>query len=204
MDYYKYGETELDYLKSKCPKLALAINRIGMIERPITPEPFTALISSIISQQISTKAAATVKIRLSDLIGNMSAENILNASHESIQSCGMSNRKVNYIRGIAEAALSQTVDFNKLHELSNDDIIEKLTALNGVGVWTAEMFMIFSLTRPDIISYGDLAIRNGIMYLYGLDSLSKKELEVYRKRFSPYNTVASLYFWALAREATSK
>ncbi len=204
MDYYKYGETELDYLKSKCPKLALAINRIGMIERPITPEPFAALISSIISQQISTKAAATVKIRLSDLIGDISAENILNASHESIQSCGMSNRKVNYIRGIAEAAQSKTVDFDKLHKLSNDEIIEKLTALNGVGVWTAEMFMIFSLSRPDIISYGDLAIRNGIMYLYGLDSLSKKEFEVYRKRFSPYNTVASLYFWVLAREATSK
>lgn len=204
MDYYKYGETELDYLKSKCDKLAIAIDRIGMIERPITPEPFSALISSIISQQISTKAAATVKTRLSDLIGDSSAENILNASHESIQSCGMSNRKVNYIRGIAEAAQSKTVDFDTLHELSNDEIIEKLTALNGVGVWTAEMFMIFSLTRPDIISYGDLAIRNGMMYLYGLDSLSKKEFEVYRKRFSPYNTVASLYFWVLAREATSK
>tara|TARA_R110001583_G_scaffold10417_7_gene47892 strand:+ start:8149 stop:8763 length:615 start_codon:yes stop_codon:yes gene_type:complete len=204
MDYYKYGETELDYLKSKCDKLAIAIDRIGMIERPITPEPFFALISSIISQQISTKAAATVKIRLSNLIGDISAENILNASHESIQSCGMSNRKVNYIRGIAEAAQSKTVDFDKLHELSNEEIIEKLTALNGVGMWTAEMFMIFSLTRPDIISYGDLAIRNGIMYLYGLDSLSKKEFEVYRERFSPYNTVASLYFWVLAREATSK
>ena len=204
MDYYKYGETELDYLKSKCDKLAIAIDRIGMIERPITPEPFSALISSIISQQISTKAAATVKTRLSDLIGDSSAENILNASHESIQSCGMSNRKVNYIRGIAEAAQSKTVDFDTLHELSNDEIIEKLTALNGVGVWTAEMFMIFSLTRPDIISYGDLAIRNGMMYLYGLDSLSKKEFEIYRKRFSPYNTVASLYFWVLAREATSK
>lgn len=204
MDYYKYGDTELDYLKSRCDKLAAAIDRIGMIARPIIPERFPALISSIISQQISTKAAATVKIRLSDLIEDISAENILNASHESIQSCGMSNRKVNYIRGIAEAAQSKTVDFEKLHELSNDEIIEKLTTLNGVGVWTVEMFMIFSLTRPDIISYGDLAIRNGIMYLYGLDSLSKKEFEVYRKRFSPYNTVASLYFWVLAREATSK
>ncbi len=204
MDYYKYGETEVNYLKGKCKKLSATIDRMGMIEREVLPQPFQALISSIISQQISTKAAATVKTRLNDLIGNISAENILNVSHESIQSCGMSNRKVNYIRGIAEAAQSKTVDFDKLHELSNDEIIEKLTALNGVGVWTAEMFLIFSLTRPDIISYGDLAIRNGIMYLYDLDSISKKEFEVYRKQFSPYNTVASLYFWALAREATSK
>ncbi|MGZ2369964.1 DNA-3-methyladenine glycosylase family protein [Ancylomarina sp. YFZ004] len=200
MEYYKYGEKEVNYLKSKCEKMNEAINRIGMIERPILPHPFQALISSIISQQISTKAAKTVKERLNKLIGNISAENILNASHESIQSCGMSNRKVTYIRGIAEAEQAGTIKFDKLHELSNEEIIVKLTALNGIGVWTAEMLMIFSLRRPDIISYGDLAIRNGIMKLYDLDSLSKKEFEVYRKRFSPYNTVASLYFWALVKE----
>jgi 3-methyladenine DNA glycosylase/8-oxoguanine DNA glycosylase len=200
MEYYKYGETEVEYLKSKCKKMAEAIDRIGMIERPILPHPFQALISSIISQQISTKAAATVKERLNKLIGAISAENILNASHESIQSCGMSNRKVTYIRGIAEAEQSGAINFDKLHKLSNEGIIEKLTALNGIGVWTAEMLMIFSLTRPDIISYGDLAIRNGIMHLYGLESLSKKEFEVYRKRFSPYSTVASLYFWVLSKE----
>ena len=201
MDYYKYGETELEYLRSKCDKLSAAIDRIGMIERPIIPEPFPALISSIISQQISTKAAATVKERLKDLIGEISAKNILNANEETIQSCGLSFRKVSYIRGIAEAAESGVIDFDKLDELSNDEIIEKLTALNGVGLWTAEMLLIFSLTRPDIISYGDLAIRNGIMNLYGLNSLSKKDFEVYRQRFSPYNSVASLYFWALAKEA---
>ncbi len=201
MDYYKYGKTELEYLRSKCDKMAKAIDRIGMIERPILPHPFQALISSIISQQISTKAAKTVKERLNNLIGIVNAENILNASHESIQACGMSNRKVNYIRGIAEAEQSGLIDFGKLHELSNEEIIEKLTTLNGVGVWTAEMLLIFSLTRPDIISYGDLAIRNGIMKMYNLDSLSKKEFDVYRKRFSPYSTVASLYFWVIAKEA---
>lgn len=201
MDHYKYGKTELEYLKSKCDKLAAAIDRIGTIKRGVLPQPFQALISSIISQQISTKAADTVKARLNNLIGDISADNILNASHESIQSCGMSNRKVTYIRGIAEAAQTGVVNFDKLHELSNDEIIEKLTALNGIGVWTVEMLLIFSLSRPDVISYGDLGIRNGMMHLYGLDSLSKKEFEVYRKQFSPYNTVASLYFWALAREA---
>jgi len=204
MSYYKYGEKEINYLKGKCAKLAEAIDRIGIIERPIIPEPFPALISSIISQQISTKAAATVKERLIDLIGEISAKNILNANEETIQSCGLSFRKVSYIKSIAEASDSGLIDFDKLNELSNDEIIEKLTALNGIGIWTAEMLLIFSLTRPDIISYGDLAIRNGIMHLYGLTSLSKKEFEVYRKRFTPHNTVASLYFWALAREASEK
>ncbi|WP_372639809.1 DNA-3-methyladenine glycosylase [Ancylomarina sp.] len=201
MDYYKYGKEEINYLKSKCEKLAAAIDRIGMINRGIILNPFQALISSIISQQISTKAAATVKIRLNNLIGELTAENILGVSHEEIQACGMSNRKVNYIRSTAETAQSGVIDFDKLHELSNEEIIVKLTALNGIGIWTAEMLLIFSLTRPDIISYGDLAIRNGIMNLYNLDSLSKKDFEVYRQRFSPHNSVASLYFWALAKEA---
>jgi len=204
MDYYKYGTAETDYLKDKCGKLATSISRIGMINRRISPQPFQALISSIISQQISTKAAETVWERLKKLLGEVSAETIIKASPESIQSCGMTNRKVTYIRGIAEAAKSGEIDFDNLYKLSDKEIIEKLTALNGIGIWTVEMLLIFSLSRPDIISYGDLGIRKGIMHLYGLESLSKKEFEIYRQQFSPHNTVASLYFWALAREADTK
>jgi len=204
MDYYKYGTKEIDYLKSKCEILATSITRIGMINRKISPQPFQALISSIISQQISTKAADTVWERLKELLGEVNAETIIEAKPESIQKCGMTNRKVTYIRGIAEAAKSGNIDFVRLHRLSDEEIIKKLTALNGIGIWTVEMLLIFSLCRPDVISYGDLGIRKGIMHLYGLESLSKKEFEIYRQQFSPYNTVASLYFWRLAREADSK
>jgi 3-methyladenine DNA glycosylase/8-oxoguanine DNA glycosylase len=112
----------------------------------------------------------------------------------------MSLRKAEYIKGIAEAALSGKVDFGRLHTLSDEEIIKKLSSLRGVGVWTAEMLLIFSLCRSDVVSYKDLAICRGIMNLYGLKELPKERFERYRKRYSPYGSVASLYLWALSAE----
>ena len=86
----------------------------------------------------------------------------------------------------------------ELATLPDAEIIRRLSSLNGVGVWTAEMLLIFSLERPDVVSWGDLAIRRGMMNLYGLDSLTREQFERYRKRYSPYGSVASLYLWALA------
>ncbi|EQB90222.1 hypothetical protein M918_01105, partial [Clostridium sp. BL8] len=100
--------------------------------------------------------------------------------------------------GIAEAAISGEVDFSTLHTLTDEEIVKKLSALKGVGVWTAEMLLIFSLCRPDVVSFGDLAIRRGMMNLYGLKELPKEKFERYKKRYSPYGTVASLYLWALS------
>ena len=107
----------------------------------------------------------------------------------------MSHRKVEYIVGIAVAAVDGTIDFKALSKMNDKDVIDKLSSLRGVGVWTAEMLLIFSLQRPDVLSWGDLAIKKGLIKLYGLDSVSKKEFEEYRKLYSPYNTVASLYLW---------
>lgn len=200
MQIFEYGQKEIDYLKSKDKKLGAAIDQIGMIKRKITPEPFTALVSSIVGQQISSKAADTVWRRLNELLGTITPENIAKADIAAIQSCGMSIRKAQYIKGIAEAALSGQVDFEHLDQLSDEEIIKKLTALHGVGVWTAEMLMIFSLCRPNIVSYKDLAIRRGMMKLYGLKELPMEKFERYRKRYSPYGSVASLYLWALSVE----
>ncbi len=190
----------MEYLKRKDKKLSAAIDRIGMIEREITPDPFTALVSSVVSQQISNKAAETVWNRLYNLLGSITPESIAKAGLSEIQSCGMTMRKAEYIKGIVEAAMSGQVDFNTLHTLTDEEIIKKLSALHGVGVWTAEMLLIFSLCRPDVVSYRDLAIRRGMMNLYGLKELSKEKFERYRKRYSPYGTVASLYLWALSVE----
>jgi DNA-3-methyladenine glycosylase II len=200
MKIYEYGQKEIDYLKSKDKKLGDAIDRIGMINRRITPDPFTALVSSVVSQQISSKAAETVWNRLDSLLGSITPENIAKAELSAIQSCGMSVRKAEYIKGIAEAAISGEVDFKTLHTLTDEEIIEKLSSLRGVGVWTAEMLLIFSLCRPDVVSYRDLAICRGMMRLYGLKELPKEKFERYRKRYSPYGSVASLYLWALSVE----
>ncbi|WP_017414968.1 DNA-3-methyladenine glycosylase family protein [Clostridium tunisiense] len=198
MEIFKYGAKEIEYLKKKDKKLGAAIEKIGIIERKINPDPFKALVSSIVSQQISTKAAETVWNRFTNVIGVVTPENIEKVSLEEIQGCGMSLRKVGYIKGIAEAAISGEVNFGELNDLTDGEIIKKLSALKGVGVWTAEMLLIFSLCRPDVVSYGDLAIRRGMMNLYGLKELPKEKFERYRKRYSPYGSVASLYLWALS------
>lgn len=200
IEIFEYGQKEIDYLKSKDKKLGAAIDRIGMIKRRITPDPFIALVSSVVAQQISSKAAETVWNRLLSLLGSITPENIAKAELAEIQGCGMSVRKAEYIKGIAEAAISGTMDFNTLHTLTDEEIIKKLSALHGVGVWTAEMLLIFSLCRPDVVSYKDLAICRGMMNLYGLKELPKEKFERYRKRYSPYGSVASLYLWALSVE----
>ena len=198
MDHFKYTKDEVEYLKGQDPILGVEIDKIGMIEREIDPDIFSALISSVISQQISTKAALTVKDRLIELIGPITPQNLDQTELESIQKCGMSLRKAGYIKGITDAAISQTVDFENLHNLGDKEVIEELVMLKGVGEWTAEMLLIHSLQRPNILSYKDLGIRRGIIKLYGLNDISEKEFQQYRERYSPYCTVASIYLWEIS------
>ena len=200
MEIFNYGETEINYLKKKDKKLALAIDRIGKIEREVTPDLFTALVSSIVSQQISNKAAATVWSRLCELVGDITPKSIVEADINDIQKCGMSVRKASYIKNIGDIVCSGDLNVDDLHDLSDDELIKKLSALHGIGIWTAEMLMIFSMERPNIVSWGDLAIRRGMCNLYHHEELTKTQFERYKKRYSPYGSVASLYLWALSVE----
>ena len=195
MEIFKYGEKERDYLKKQDPLLGAYIDSVGMIEREVTPDLFTALIHSIISQQISTKAATTIRNRLLGKIPDITPEAVASLSIKDIQACGMSNRKAGYIKSCAEAVIQGHINLKELEHLPDEEVIKQLSSLHGVGVWTAEMLLIFSLQRPDVVSYGDLGIRKGIMQLYGLDNLTKKQFESYRERYSPYGSVASLYLW---------
>jgi len=195
---FPYGQKEMEYLKAQDPVLGGVIAEIGMIERKVYPNLFEALISSVVSQQISNKAAETVWKRLQTLLGDITPENIVQVELEAIQGCGMSMRKAGYIKGIAEAAHKGEVNFQELSKLKDEEIIKILSTLPGVGVWTAEMLLLFSLCRPDVVSYRDLGIRRGMMKLYGLEELTKEAFAQYRQRYSPYGSVASLYLWALA------
>lgn len=200
MEIFNYGEKEINYLKKKDKKLSLAMDRIGKIERQVIPDLFTALINSIVGQQISSKAAATVWSRLVDLVGVVTPETIDEASVEDIQKCGMSLRKANYIKNIAVNIITKELDIEELYNLPDEEVIKKLSTQNGIGVWTAEMLMIFSMQRPNVLSFGDLAIRRGLCNLYHHKELKKEQFERYRKRYSPYCSVASLYLWALSVE----
>jgi 3-methyladenine DNA glycosylase/8-oxoguanine DNA glycosylase len=195
--YFEYGEVELSHLRKRDKKLGEVIDRVGIIQRKVNPDLFSSLVESIIGQQISSKAADSISRRL-DALCDMKVDRINDLSVEEIQSCGLSMRKAGYIKGIAEAVINKTIDLNALSDMSDDDVIQALTGLKGVGVWTAEMLLIFSLMRPNVISYGDLAIRRGMMRLYSLKELSKERFMRYAKRYSPYGSVASLYLWHIS------
>ncbi|MEL7567859.1 MAG: DNA-3-methyladenine glycosylase 2 family protein [Dehalobacterium sp.] len=204
MPYFEYGDREIEYLKKKDKKLGAAIDRIGHIRREVKPDTFFAIINSIISQQISSKAADTVVERLQALLGKITPGNIVFADEAAIQKCGMSMKKVAYIKSIGNAVFSGELDLNALYALPDEEVIKRLVALPGIGVWTAEMLLLFSFCHPDVVSYGDLAIRRGMMNLYGLKELPKEKFLRYRKRYSPYGSVASLYLWRLSVTDSSK
>ena len=198
MAIFSYGNRELDHLRKRDRRLGRAIDAIGMIEREVNPDLFAALVAGIASQQISAKAAETVWSRMEERFGVIAPETIAAASVEDIQACGLSFRKAGYIRGIGSAVAEGTFDLGGLRDLPDKDVVGRLTALRGVGVWTAEMLLIFSMERKDVVSRGDLAIRRGMMRLYGGEEIDRSAFERYRKRYSPYGSVASLYLWELA------
>lgn len=202
MDIFRYGEEEISYLKKKDRKLGLAIEKIGMIERRVIPDLFTALVHSVVCQQISAKAACTVWNRMGERFGTIAPGTIAAATPEAIQACGISMRKARYVKNIGEVVAQGKLDISEFPALPDAEVIRRLSSLHGIGVWTAEMLLIFSLERPDVLSWGDLAIQRGIRTLYGHATLDRAKFEAYRKRYSPYGSVASLYLWELAAAKT--
>ena len=198
--FFSYGKAETDYLSARDPVLGAAIARIGHIDRAVFPDLFEALINSIAGQQISGKALATVWARLCAAVGAVTPENLLAAGEERLRACGFSGRKVNYMLSAARAVADGTLDIHSLVEKDDQEVIRTLTALPGVGRWTAEMLLTFSLQRPDVLAYDDFGIRKGLCRLYGLDSVSKAQFAEYRARYAPYATVAALYLWHIAAE----
>lgn len=196
--YFRYSNKETDYLKSKDKALAEVIDTVGHIEREIDTDLFSSVIHHIIGQQISTKAQTTIWLRMSDCFGNVNAENILAAGIPKLQSFGMTFRKAEYITDFAAKVQNGEFDLQGVSKLSDEKAIKKLSALKGIGVWTAEMILLFCLQRPDIFSFDDLAIQRGLRMVYHHRKIDRKLFEKYRRRFSPYCSVASLYFWAVA------
>lgn len=198
MPVFRYGEEETAYLAARDPRMAEVIAAVGHIEREVHPDLFAALVNSIVGQQISTKAQETVWNRMLDAFGTVSPEGIVSCSEDELQSVGITYRKAGYIKGAAERVLAGEIDLEELHGLSDDEVCRRLSKLPGIGVWTAEMLMLFSLQRPDIMSYGDLAIQRGLRMVHHHRRITPQLFAKYRRRYSPYGSVASLYLWAVA------
>ncbi|KFZ26472.1 MAG: DNA-3-methyladenine glycosylase [Candidatus Izimaplasma bacterium HR2] len=194
---FEITDEQKNYLSSKDELFKKLINVVGDIENHYIPDYFTALVNSIIYQAISFKAATTIWNRFNDLVGSVRYERILSISDEELRVCGLSKSKTSYIKNIANAFKNNEIrlDFDSM---SNEEVIKELIKIKGIGNWTAQMFLTFSLFRKDIISYSDLAIRRGIEWLYEMDhELTIKEFNEFEKKFSPYNTIASLYLWEI-------
>ena len=196
--FFQYGEKETEYLKQKDKKLAAVIDKIGKIERAVDTDLFSAVVHHIVGQQISTKAQATIWQRMNDALGTVNAENILSAGEEGLQALGMTFRKAEYISDFTRKVKSGEFDLDAIWKKSDDEVISELSALKGVGVWTAEMILLFCMQRPNVFSFGDLAILRGMRMVYHHRKIDRKLFEKYRRRLSPYCSVASLYFWAVA------
>ena len=196
--YFEYGETEISYLRSKDKRLAEVIDQIGMIKREIDPDLFSSVVHHIIGQQISMKAQATIWQRMKDALGEVNAETILAADIPKLQSLGMTFRKAEYITDFAQKVHSGAFNLDAVWQMSDEDAIRELSSLKGIGVWTAEMILLFCMQRPNIFSYDDLAIQRGLRMVYHHREIDRKRFERYRKRFSPYCSVASLYLWAVS------
>ena len=196
--FFPYGETEIEYLKQKDRKLAEVIVQIGHINRVVDEDLFSAVIHHIIGQQISTKAQQSIWNRMILGLGDVNAETLLTAGRENIQKFGITYKKADYILDFAGKVQNNEIDLASLEAMPDDEVIAALSSLQGIGVWTAEMILLFCLKRPNVFSYGDLAILRGMRMVYHHRKIDRKLFEKYRRRFTPYCSTASLYFWAVA------
>lgn len=196
--YFEYGEKEIEYLKAKDQKLSEVIDRVGHVYRTVDDDLFSSVVHNIIGQQISMKAEATIWRRMQEALGEVTPETINRAEVSDLQALGMSFRKAEYISDFAKKVADGSFDLDAVADMSDEEAIAALCSLKGIGVWTAEMLLLFCLQRPNVLSFGDLAILRGMRMVYHHRKIDKKLFEKYRRRLSPYGSVASLYFWEVA------
>lgn len=198
MFYLKYdlNDVRVQYLIRTDETLGKLIRYIGTSELAIEKDGFKCLVKYIVGQQISDKARETIWQRICTNFGNVSPDIILSISNSDLLCVGLSGRKVEYIKTLAEAIIEKRIDFEVFQTLSNKEIITELTAIKGIGQWTAEMYLIFSLGRVNVLSKGDGTIRRTIQWMYALEELpSSKVLAEHFVNWADYATIVSSYLW---------
>ena len=190
----EYWDKAKKELSKRDSVLSEIINQFDDLELVSRDDLFYTLIRSIIGQQISVKAASTVWNRLCDKIGDIEPENILSVDIEELRSCGLSRRKAEYVVGISESW--PNYDSLDWRMMSDEEIIEELIKLRGVGRWTAEMILIFTMLRPDVFPIGDIGMIRGIEKSYNSGKrMSREDLYSISEKWKPWRTVACCYMW---------
>ncbi len=194
--HYDLDDEKVKYLMATDEKLCKLIKYIKNSELIIEKDGFKCMVKYIIGQQISDKARETIWQRFCETLKSVTPRKVLSTSDEKLKRTGISERKVTYIKALATAIINEDIIFSEFKKLTNDAIINKLTKLKGIGQWTAEMYLIFSLGRENVLSKGDGTIRRAIQWMYDLKELpSSEQLAEYFSNWVPYATIVSAYFW---------
>lgn len=189
---------EAKYLMEKDPILANVIQRVPPFKKKVAGNYFISLVESIISQQLSVKAADTIYARFEKLFlkSHINPEELVGLTDEEMRSVGISYQKISYLRDLANKTLESGILFEQFETMTDAEIIEELIRVKGIGRWSAEMFLMFAMGRPNVFSYGDLGLRNAIEKLYGFDHKpTQEEAEAIAEKWHPYKTLACLYLW---------
>lgn len=194
MTFEQQLATGQDYLMQNSPELALFIRQHGDCRYSLRDNYFQTLVGSIISQQLSVKATANIRGRLEVLLGgSLEQVAIQEADFEALKSVGLSRNKATYIQRLAHEYTEE--DFHKIDDDSDEEVLKQLTNFAGIGEWTAQMFLMFSLGRLDILPIKDVGLRNGVKVIYGLDELSDEQLLDIGQEWQPYRSIATWYAW---------
>ena len=188
----------LDHLKRSDPVLAAVIDTVGAFAMTYREPTFETLARAIVFEQLNGTAARTIWQRLVDAAGGepLTPDNLLRLRMPSLRRAGLSRAKATYVRELARHVATGTLDFAALPALSDDQVIAALTQVKGVGVWTAHMFLIFALRRPDVLPIGDYGVRAAIKKLYRKRKLpTSRDMEKLARHWRPYCSVASWYLW---------
>ncbi len=201
--YFAYGTQEMNYLKQVDSRMKRLIEELGFVERRVFPDLFQALVFAIIGQQISVPASYAILDRLQSQM-EVVPEVIQGKTIAELQACGLSRIKAEVIKRVADHMVEQSLQLEQLKQCSDTEVIEQLTAIKGLGLWSAQMILIHCLERPNVMSFKDIAIKRGLCKLYELEELTWELFEYYRSLFDPYNTVASIYLWKYSAKDTPK
>jgi DNA-3-methyladenine glycosylase II len=186
------------HLRASDPVMKAMIDAVGPFTLRFNNDRFGLLVRSIISQQISTSAARSIRKRLQELAApdELTAEDLATFTVDGLRSVGLSSQKASYVADLASKVNDGTVDLRQIGRFSDERVVDTLTQVRGIGQWTAQMFLIFSLGRPDVFPHDDLGVRTAIRDQYGLDDLpDKKTSHTIAAPWRPYASVASWYCW---------
>lgn len=195
---FNYADSDLVLLASKDLMMSKLIAKVGRIDRECYDDLYTALVYTIVGQQVSAKVQATLMQRLLNSLPSLDYKSFLHTDSALLRNIGLSFRKIEYLKSLALNIDNGQLDLEALKIASDDKVIKILSAQKGVGVWTAQMALIFGLQRKDVLAFDDFAIKKGLCLLYGHERMDKSLFKTYQERFSPVGTLASFYLWHYA------